>query len=190
MMSWEKPLMEAHAKALCAGGGDILNIGFGMGLVDTAIQSYQPALHTIIEAHPEVYKRMISSGWAEKPNVRIIFSRWQDALPSLGTYDGIFFDTYGEYYEDLAEFHKWLPQLLKPGGIYSFFNGLCADNAFFHVVYCQLVSLVLSQMGFEVQFIPLPIKECLDEKVWEGVSHKYWQLDTYFLPVCQKADEN
>ncbi|MCO5575539.1 hypothetical protein L7F22_029340 [Adiantum nelumboides] len=189
MMSWEKPLMEAHARAVCAGGGDILNVGFGMGLVDTAIQSYQPASHTIIEAHPEVYKRLIASGWAEKPNVNIIFGRWQDVLPSLGVYDGIFFDTYGEHYEDLKEFHDCLPQLMKSGGIYSFFNGLCADNAFFHVVYCQLVSLVLSQMDFTVQFIPLPVKDCLDEKTWEGVSHKYWQLDTYFLPVCQKADE-
>ncbi|KAI5084150.1 hypothetical protein GOP47_0000319 [Adiantum capillus-veneris] len=190
MMSWEKPLMEAHARAVCAGGGDILNVGFGMGLVDTAIQSYQPTSHTIIEAHPEVYKRMIASGWAEKANVHIIFGQWQDVLPSLGVvYDGIFFDTYGEHYEDLKEFHDCLPQLLKPGGIYSFFNGLCADNAFFHVVYCQLVSLVLSQMDFTIQFIPLPVKDCLDEKTWEGVSHKYWQLDTYFLPVCQKGDE-
>ncbi|KAF2324296.1 hypothetical protein GH714_011778 [Hevea brasiliensis] len=52
MMAWEKPLMEAHAKAVCSGGGHILNIGFGMGLVDTAIQQYNPT-HTIVEAHPE-----------------------------------------------------------------------------------------------------------------------------------------
>lgn len=189
MMAWEKPLMEAHAKAVCAGGGDILNVGFGMGLVDTAIQSYQPVSHTIIEAHPEVYARMVATGWSDKQNVNIIFGRWQDVLSKLGVYDGIFFDTYGEHYEDLKEFHDFLPKLLKPGGIYSFFNGLCADNAFFHVVYCQLVSLVFSQMGFSVQFIPLPVKDCLDEKTWEGVSHKYWQLDTYFLPVCQQEDE-
>jgi len=33
--------------------------------------------------------------------VRIVFGRWQDVLPQLGTYDGIFFDTFGEYYDDL-----------------------------------------------------------------------------------------
>jgi protein arginine N-methyltransferase 2 len=89
MMAWEKPLMEAHAKAVCAGGGgDILNVGFGMGLVDMAIQSYDPVSHTIIEAHPEVYARMLSTGWAEKSNVRILFGRWQDVLPQLGVYDG------------------------------------------------------------------------------------------------------
>lgn len=34
MMAWEGPLMEAHAHAICSRGGDILNVGFGLGLVD------------------------------------------------------------------------------------------------------------------------------------------------------------
>ncbi|KAL9348922.1 hypothetical protein Peur_060288 [Populus x canadensis] len=190
MMAWEKPLMEAHAKAVCSGGGHILNIGFGMGLVDTAIQQYNPAMHTIVEAHPEVYERMIRNGWGEKDNVKILFGRWQDVLSQLGTYDGIFFDTYGEYYEDLREFHQHLPALLKPGGIYSFFNGLCGGNAFFHVVYCNLVSLELEHLGYSTQLIPLPVKDCLGEEVWQGVRHKYWQLDTYYLPVSQSIEDS
>nr|XP_023912318.1 protein arginine N-methyltransferase 2 [Quercus suber]POF10551.1 protein arginine n-methyltransferase 2 [Quercus suber] len=190
MMAWEKPLMEAHAKAVCSGGGHILNVGFGMGLVDTAIQQYAPVTHTIVEAHPEVYKRMLRTGWGDKDNVKIIFGRWQDVLSQLESYDGIFFDTYGEYYEDLREFHQHLPMLLKPGGIYSFFNGLCGGNAFFHVVYCHLVSLELENLGYSTQLIPLPVKDCLGEEVWEGVKHKYWQLDTYYLPVCQSVQDS
>lgn len=190
MMAWEKPLMEAHAKAICSGGGHILNIGFGMGLVDTAIQQYAPVIHTIVEAHPEVYERMLRTGWGQKENVKIIFGRWQDVLTQLETYDGIFFDTYGEYYEDLREFHQHLPVLLKPGGIYSFFNGLCGSNAFFHVVYCHLVSLELENLGYSTQLIPLPVKDCLREELWEGVKHKYWQLDTYYLPVCQSTADS
>ena len=42
-----------------------------------------------------------TAGWGDKPGVRIVFGRWQDVLPQLTQYDGIFFDTYGEYYEDL-----------------------------------------------------------------------------------------
>ncbi|OVA17069.1 Ankyrin repeat [Macleaya cordata] len=190
MMAWEKPLMEAHAKAVCSGGGHVLNIGFGMGLVDTAIQQYAPVTHTIVEAHPEVYERMLRTGWGEKENVKIVFGRWQDVLSQLESYDGIFFDTYGEYYEDLREFHQHLPTLLKPSGIYSFFNGLCGGNAFFHVVYCQLVSLELGNLGYSTQYIPLPVKDCLGEEVWEGVKHKYWQLDTYYLPVCQSSEDS
>lgn len=190
MMAWEKPLMEAHAKAICSRGGHILNIGFGMGLVDTAIQQYGPVTHTIVEAHPEVYNRMISSGWGDKQNVKIIYGRWQDVLSQLESYDGIFFDTYGEYYEDMREFHQHLPVLLKPEGLYSFFNGLCGGNAFFHVVYCQLVSLELQSLGYSTQLIPLPVKDCLGEEVWEGVKHKYWQLDTYYLPVCEAIQDS
>ncbi|XVF64166.1 hypothetical protein PTKIN_Ptkin09bG0145800 [Pterospermum kingtungense] len=88
MMAWEKPLMEAHAKAVCSGGGNILNVGFGMGLVDTAIQQYGPATHTIVEAHPQVYERMLRSGWDKKDNVKIIFGCWQDVLSQLESYDG------------------------------------------------------------------------------------------------------
>ncbi|KMT19144.1 hypothetical protein BVRB_1g015400 [Beta vulgaris subsp. vulgaris] len=190
MMAWEKPLMEAHAKAVCSGGGHVLNIGFGMGLVDMAIQQYNPVSHTIVEAHPDVYDRMLSNGWGEKENVKILFGRWQDVLPQLGSYDGIFFDTYGEYYEDMREFQQYLPKLLKPGGVYSFFNGLCGDNAFFHVVYCNLVSLELENLGYTTQLIPLPVKDCLAEDVWEGVRQKYWQLDTYYLPVSQYIDDS
>lgn len=252
MMAWEKPLMEAHAKAICSGDRHVLNIGYGMGLVDTAIQQYNPLSHTIIEAHPEVYDRMLRTGWGEKENVKIIFGRWQDVLSQLKSYDGIhtnifcwlfsviglaeirirpvtfpkyaslyrdfnliftvlmeyhvlltlttyllycsfsgiFFDTYGEYYEDMREFHQQLPHLLKPGGIYSFFNGFCGSNAFFHLVYCQLVALELEHLGYSTQFIPLPVKDCLGEETWEGVRHKYWQLDTYYLPVCQYSDDS
>ncbi|TVU44873.1 hypothetical protein EJB05_04335 [Eragrostis curvula] len=191
MMEWERPLMEAHARAVCTiTGGKVLNIGFGMGLVDEAIQRYEPEEHTIVEAHPEVYARMLKLGWGEKKNVRIVFGRWQDVMPQLGSYDGIFFDTYGEYYEDMREFHQHLPTLLKPGGIYSYFNGLCGDNAFFHVVYCQLVALELANLGYSTQFIPLPVKDCLAADVWEGVKQKYWQLDTYYLPVCQSESES
>uniref|UniRef100_J3LT25 Protein arginine N-methyltransferase 2 n=2 Tax=Oryza brachyantha TaxID=4533 RepID=J3LT25_ORYBR len=190
MMEWERPLMEAHARAVCSGGGGkVLNVGFGMGLVDTAIQRYEPEEHTIVEAHPEVYARMLKLGWGEKKNVKVVFGRWQDVLPQLGSYDGIFFDTYGEYYEDMREFHQHLPKLLKPGGIYSYFNGLCGDNAFFHVVYCQLVALELANLGYSTQFIPLPVKDCLSEEIWNGVKQKYWQLDTYHLPVCQAESE-
>jgi hypothetical protein len=34
----------------------------------------------------------------------------------------------------MRSFHDHLPRLLRPGGAYSFFNGLCPDNLFFHLV--------------------------------------------------------
>ena len=45
-------------QAVCSSGGDVLNVGFGLGLVDRAIQSNQPTSHTIIEAHPDVLQKV------------------------------------------------------------------------------------------------------------------------------------
>ena len=57
--------MEAHAEAVCSGGGgDVLNVGFGMGIVDAAIQRRRPRSHTIVEAHPDVHRRMLDTGSA------------------------------------------------------------------------------------------------------------------------------
>jgi hypothetical protein len=38
MMEWERPLMRAHAEVVCQAKGDVLNVGFGMGIVDGFIQ--------------------------------------------------------------------------------------------------------------------------------------------------------
>ncbi|GMH36749.1 hypothetical protein BSKO_04622 [Bryopsis sp. KO-2023] len=187
MMDWEAPLMEAHAQAITSPDAHVLNVGFGLGLVDAAIQRRNPKSHTIIEAHPDVYKKMVALGWGEKPGVRIVHGRWQDVISDLGPFDGIFFDTYGEYYPDLRKFHQELPSLLGPGGIYSFFNGLAPDNPFFHAVYCQIVELEMRALGFETTFVPLPI-DASKKEIWKGVKNRYWWNDTYFLPVCQSLE--
>ena len=41
MMGWETPLMERHAAIICASGGDVLNVGFGMGIIDGFIQTHK-----------------------------------------------------------------------------------------------------------------------------------------------------
>lgn len=41
MMGWETPLMERHAAVICANGGAVLNVGFGLGIVDGFIQQHK-----------------------------------------------------------------------------------------------------------------------------------------------------
>ena len=190
MMEWEKSLMNIHARVICQ-RDHVLNVGFGMGIIDAAIQKMKPKSHTIIEAHPEVFKRLKEEGWDKKPGVRILFGKWQDVLAEgCGlTFDGIFFDTYGEYYQDLREFHMLLPRILRPKGIYSFFNGLCPRNIFFHAVCCQLVQLELEKLGFEVQFEAVEVdSKALDANTWKNVRNKYWFNETYYLPVALLKD--
>jgi protein arginine N-methyltransferase 2 len=47
MMSWERPLMQAHTSLLTCNQKNkrVLNVGFGMGIIDTALQEYDPSLH-------------------------------------------------------------------------------------------------------------------------------------------------
>jgi protein arginine N-methyltransferase 2 len=160
MMEWERPLMDAHASIITGNsqkGKVVLNVGFGMGIIDTALQILEPAMHYIIEAHPDVYKKMINDGWDKIQNVRICFGRWQDEFPKLMNegvmFDGIFYDTYGEHFTDLEDFHEGVARTLKkPSGVYSFFNGLAPDNLFFHGVACQCVKLQLARMGMDSEF--------------------------------------
>lgn len=191
MMEWEKPIMIAHANVVCQNGGDILNVGFGMGLVDAAIQEYCPASHTIIEAHPDVHARMLALGWHKRPGVRVLFGRWEDVAPQLGTYNGIFFDTYAEHYDHMRAFHALLPKILKPGGIYSFFNGLAPRCSFFHDVYCRMAARELAALGLATQFLELPV--AVDaaqgwDAHWAGVRNRYWFQRTYRLPVVYHED--
>eukprot|EP00475_Leptophrys_vorax_P027087 TRINITY_DN3858_c0_g1_i1.p1 TRINITY_DN3858_c0_g1~~TRINITY_DN3858_c0_g1_i1.p1 ORF type:complete len:361 (+),score=118.34 TRINITY_DN3858_c0_g1_i1:195-1277(+) len=188
MMTWETPLMEKHAELLNVTGRRVLNIGFGMGIIDTAIQKLNPASHTIVEAHPDVFKHMMDQGWHEKTGVRLVFGRWQDVLDQLEPcgYDAVYFDTYGEFYDDMREFHEALLDLLTPmTGVYSFFNGLAAKNEFFHDVYCKIVELELQHLGLQTAWTQIAIDPSSDgSNTWDGVRRTYWTLKQYNLPTC------
>ena len=56
MMEWEAPLMQAHANVICTGKGDVLNVGFGLGIVDevnrgTSVTSIPPHLTSFLAFH-------------------------------------------------------------------------------------------------------------------------------------------
>ncbi|KAJ2612697.1 hypothetical protein H4S08_002580 [Coemansia sp. RSA 1365] len=205
MMSWEAPLMELHAQTICSKpGNSVLNIGFGMGIIDTALQALKPTKHVIVEAHPDVYKHMKDEGWDKKPGVHILFGRWQDKMDeirALGPYDGIFFDTFGEFYKDLDNFHqavfapgddaeKKTPLLSKPNGVYSFFNGLGGDHKLFHEVYCHIVKADLLKLGVDTQYSQVSGDAEIDEETWKGIKRPYWMLKAYNLPTCTWTRES
>ena len=121
MMEWEREIMKESAKVVCANGGRILNIGFGLGIIDSYIQSYDIDSHWIIEAHKDVYRKMDEDGWLDKDNVTVVYRRWQDALELLPKFDGIYFDTWND--SGLKElFIPRLPELLKLGGVFSYWG--------------------------------------------------------------------
>jgi protein arginine N-methyltransferase 2 len=67
MMSWEMPIMDRTAKLLAPNPGlRILNIGFGLGIIDRLFAATHPAVHHIIEAHPDVLAKLQSAPTSSK----------------------------------------------------------------------------------------------------------------------------
>lgn len=209
MMAWETPLMEVHAKALLAGDDgvarNIVNVGFGLGIFDRFVEELRAEgrvdQHVVVEAHPDVMKRIVAEGFDKLPNVTVIFGRWQDALldgrllAAVGggaNYDCIFFDTFAEHYSDMREFHSALPSLMRANGRYSFFNGFCPDNVFFQGVYCRIVELEMAQLGFTSMFMSVEMTApeaalLKSDATWAGIKRRYFYDRTYFMPMCVRT---
>ncbi|OAA54324.1 arginine n-methyltransferase [Niveomyces insectorum RCEF 264] len=162
MMAWETDIMRRSVDALLGepgpddSGGQgkrILNIGFGLGIVDSMFAARRPARHHIIEAHPAVLARIdhpttttttatgavadhdhaaaFGAAWEnsgpEPGAFRVHRGRWQDICPALlaqgELYDAVYFDTFGEDYSALRQFFT------------DYIPGLLADDGvfgFFH----------------------------------------------------------
>ena len=130
MMSWEEPLMSASAEYVTQNGGDILEIGFGMGISADYIQSHNIDSHTIIENHPQVIEKLYK--WADdKPNVKVIPNGWYEVKDSLGKFDGILFDTYGD--DDMYQFSSSLSSWCKKGTKVTFWNNETQDTNFYNI---------------------------------------------------------
>ena len=130
MMSWEDPLMSASAAYACENGGDILEIGFGMGISAGYIQSHSISSHTIIENHPQIITK--AQEWASgKSNVTIVNGSWYDVKDSLSTYDCVFYDTYGD--DNLEQFSSSLSTLVKSGGKATWWNMNSNESNFFNI---------------------------------------------------------
>lgn len=190
MMAWETDIMKRTADLL-AHKSDlrILNIGHGMGIIDTFFQEKRPSAHHIIEAHPAVLNRMKKDGWYEKTNITIHEGRWQDIVPKIieqgVLFDAIYFDTFAEDYKALRDFFSdSIIGLLDDGGKWGFFNGMGADRQICYDVYGKLVEMDLFEAGFDTTWETMEVPE-MSKQEWEGLERRYWTLREYKLPICE-----
>ncbi|KAK3329745.1 S-adenosyl-L-methionine-dependent methyltransferase [Apodospora peruviana] len=206
MMAWETDIMRQSVDALLPGrapGKRILNIGFGMGIIDSMFADTKPARHHIIEAHPEVLQHIsapeskFGSSWEDsgpEPGAfKIYEGKWQQICQELlqegQVYDAIYFDTFGENYGQLRMFFtEFIPGLLDEQGFFGFFNGLGADRKICYDVYTKVAEMHLADAGLDVDWkvIDVDMKPLTKagEGEWEGVKRRYWTLDKYRLPTC------
>jgi hypothetical protein len=126
MMSWESPIMEKCAEYICESKGDILEIGFGMGICSDYIQAQGVNSHTIVEIHPQIIEKL--KVWADdKSNVTIVEGDWSSV--NLSTYDGIFLDTFAD--DNLDTFKDFVSSKAKSGAKVTYWNNwITEDNKY------------------------------------------------------------
>lgn len=167
MMDWESDIMKLSAKVICENGGRVLNIGHGMGIVDSFIEENDIDEHWIIEAHPDVIQKIKNDGWYDKSHVNVIHSKWQDVIYDLPKFDGIYFDTWqdNEFYSKLVPYMR---NLLKPNGIFSYFGN--------HTNIDYIKSL-FEKYGMEVSYESMIINNIPSRKIQYENGGYYWRED-------------
>jgi spermidine synthase len=116
----EARVMQELSHLACQRGGDILEIGFGMGMSAQYIQSHDIQSHTIIEVHPEIYTHALR--WADgNPTIKVLLGDWYDILPTMTTtFDGILHDTHEDIH--LREFFNTVQHVCKNGTVVAAFR--------------------------------------------------------------------
>lgn len=132
MEDWQISVMREMAKDVTAGGGDVLEIGFGRGVAAEFVQSHSIRSHTVVECNESVIARF--EDWQKQfadRDIRLIAGKWQDVTDQFAKYDGILFHTYPLNEQEFAEyvsrsstfaehFFDTAAAALKPGGRFTY----------------------------------------------------------------------
>lgn len=202
MEKWEDSYMADFAAVATSNGGRILEIGFGLGLSATHIQSYAAVTeHVIIEFNREVFARLeafAARASEQGRTVTPLYGDWRSVVSSLpdNSFDGIFYDTYplSEAERDTHQFafvsNECAYRILKPGGVLTYCNLTSFGNlkqdyedsdegnqALFNLT--QRPSLL--QAGFKNEQISVRTVT-----VTPDADCAYYRFDTALVPVITK----
>ena len=101
-----------------------------MGISAGYMHSHSISTHTIIENHPDVIPK--AKEWANgKSNVTVITGSWYDVKDSLSTYDGIFYDTYGD--NNMDNFSSSLSSFTKSGTKVTWWNNNPNETNYYNI---------------------------------------------------------
>ena len=179
MSTYQVPYMHTLAEIVTRNGGNILNVGYGLGLLDEEIEKYRKprklGTHTVVEINSHI------AAEARKKKELIVIERdWHDALNDFRgvQFDGIVYDGYPlsleEVHRDGVMFIERIVErnLLKPDGILTFFVD-AADH-----LGDRFLGL-LRKLGFnriEVKKIPIDVPDR---------ERQVWRHDHFLAPMVQ-----
>ncbi|EDO46495.1 predicted protein, partial [Nematostella vectensis] len=188
MERWETPYMHKLASIAASNGGRVLEIGFGLAISATKIQSFPIDEHVIIECNDGVFKRL--EKFAENAAHKVTPKKglWEDVVPTLedNSFDGILYDTYPLMTCQKSHIRKKM--YVGGGGIKSIIPGnISSGKSYLKYKYpvkryqeTQISHLVES--GFAVNDIST---EVMDIDCEEGC--KYYSHNKMIAPTIKKA---
>lgn len=181
MQAWETPYMKRLAEIATTNGGNILEVGFGMGISAGFIQkSKKIKNHTVIECHPlmiESAKNKFSKNGKNK-KFTLLEGFWEDVSKNIKskTFDGILFDSCPLDKE--VEFFQFFPffkeayRLLKDDGVFTYFSDEKLTISKEHQKLLKKAGF--KNIKFEVTKVNPP-KDCI-----------YWKHKTIVSPIIKK----
>lgn len=181
MQRWEDNYMKSLAAIVTSRGGNVLEVGFGMGISANYIQkSKKINSHTVIECHPAVieFAKKMFSKKLELGRMKLLEGFWEDITPNLPDklYDGILFDSCpldsGVEFFQFFPFFKEAYRLLKDDGIFTYFSDEATEISSEH-------RKELETAGFR----SIDFKIC---KVHPPKSCEYWKHNTIISPIIRK----
>ena len=181
MQSWEKPYMKRLADITTSRGGNVLEVGYGMGISAGFVQKSKKIKdHTIIEPHPVMIKNLKAKFAKEIKNGRIVLKEgfWEDVTKKMPSksFDGILFDSCP--LDSGVEFFQFFPffeeafRLLKDDGVFTYFSDESKNISKEHEALLKKAGF--KNINFEVCKVRPP-KTC-----------DYWKHKTIIAPKVKK----
>ena len=178
---FEIPYMKKLGEIVTRNGGDILNIGYGMGIVDKEIEAFREERnikdHYIIELNQHLAKQASK----EKYPWKVIEGDWDEVVDGFRgeQFDGIVYDGYPltleEVHRDGIDFIERIVQrnLLKKNGILTFYADI-PEKKFGEKFIKYLKNLGFECIGSELVPIKLPKREV-----------QYWDQHHFLAPILK-----
>ncbi|KAI9613204.1 hypothetical protein KEM48_003899 [Puccinia striiformis f. sp. tritici PST-130] len=141
----------------------VLNIGFGLGIIDNFIQEYTPNRHLIVEPHPDVLQYMDDQGWHSKKGVVIYPGRWQDFLEDVklgkieANFDAIYWDTFSEDYRSLKNFFDQVFDLLSGPHPFFLVSWSGATSRTLYDIYTEMAEMDIREAGLQLTWSEVPV---------------------------------
>lgn len=180
MEDWEASYMKDLAEVAISKKGNVLELGFGMGISAKFIQEGEIKKHIIIEANKDVAMKARIFAKNSKHKTQVLEGFWEDKIKKIknNSLDGILFDTYPlserELYQNHFKFFPFAYKKLKKGGVFTYYSDEVKKFGKIHLKELQNAGFKLKNIKSRISKVNPP-KNC-----------DYWKAKTILLPIIIK----